>query len=162
MLWICFTSTSKPQSKGRSGFPGSPFLFVSSRVSIEPVAPFRVESCTLMSERDPTTVAPDSWLRRHPVVCYFALTFFISWLGAFLVAAPRLLRGQPLPKLTGILMFPAMLVGPSLSGILLTRLFDGPCRSARSLPSTVASAFQRAGIALPNSSCVRPRNSSPP
>jgi CAAX protease family protein len=54
------------------------------------------------------------------------LTFFTSWLGAFVVAAPHLLRGQPLPKLTGILMFPAMLVGPSLSGILLTRVFDGP------------------------------------
>jgi membrane protease YdiL (CAAX protease family) len=79
-----------------------------------------------MSERDPTTVAPDSWLRRRSIVSYFALTFFISWLGAFLVAAPHLLRGQSLPKLTGILMFPAMLLGPSLSSILLTRLIDGP------------------------------------
>ena len=70
--------------------------------------------------------ASGAWLRRHPSACYFALTFFLSWLGAFLVAAPHLLRGQPLPTLTGILMFPAMLVGPSLSGILLTRLFDGP------------------------------------
>jgi membrane protease YdiL (CAAX protease family) len=68
----------------------------------------------------------DSWPRRHPVVCYFGLTFFLSWLGAFLVAAPHLFRGQPLPNLTGILMFPAMLVGPCLSSILLTRLFDGP------------------------------------
>jgi uncharacterized protein len=74
----------------------------------------------------PSVDAASSWLRRHPVACYFALTFFLSWLGAFLVAAPHLLRGQPLPNLTGVLMFPAMLVGPSLSGILLTRLFDGP------------------------------------
>jgi len=79
-----------------------------------------------MSAQTPNALATNSWLRRHPVVCYFGLTFFVSWLGAFLVVAPHLLRGQPLPKLTGILMFPAMLVGPSVAGILLTRLFDGP------------------------------------
>jgi CAAX protease family protein len=79
-----------------------------------------------MSAQAPNISAPSTWPHRHLVVSYFALTFFISWLCAFLVAAPHLLRGQPLRKLTGILMFPAMLVGPSLAGILLTRLFDGP------------------------------------
>jgi membrane protease YdiL (CAAX protease family) len=79
-----------------------------------------------MSAQAPTVLAPSSWFRQHVVASYFGLTFLLSWLGAFLVAAPHLLRGQPLPKLSGILMFPAMLVGPSLSGILLTRLFDGP------------------------------------
>jgi membrane protease YdiL (CAAX protease family) len=79
-----------------------------------------------MSAQAPHVLASNFSLRRHPVVCYFALTFFLSWLGAFLVAAPHLLRGEHLPKLTGILMFPAMLVGPSVSGILLTRLFDDP------------------------------------
>ncbi len=79
-----------------------------------------------MSAQSPTTSAYSLWSHRHPVVCYFALTFFISWLGAFLVAAPHLIRRQPLPELTGVLMFPAMLLGPSLACILLTRLFDGP------------------------------------
>lgn len=79
-----------------------------------------------MPAQAPHVPASSFSLRRHPVVCYFVLTFSISWLGAFLVAAPRLLRGQPLPNLTGILMFPAMLLGPCLSSILLTRLFDGP------------------------------------
>jgi CAAX protease family protein len=79
-----------------------------------------------MSAQAPHVPASSFSLRRHPVACYFGLTFFISWLGAFMVAAPSLLRGQPLTNLTGILMFPAMLVGPSLSSILLTRLFDGP------------------------------------
>jgi membrane protease YdiL (CAAX protease family) len=65
------------------------------------------------------------WVRRYAAACYFLLTFGISWGTAGLVAAPHVLRHEALPKLTGILMFPVMLLGPSVSGILLSGLVDG-------------------------------------
>jgi membrane protease YdiL (CAAX protease family) len=64
-------------------------------------------------------------IRQHPIVAYFILTYIISWLGALLVAAPTLLRGQALGQLQGTLMFPVMLLGPSVSGIIMTALVHG-------------------------------------
>ena len=63
--------------------------------------------------------------RKYPAATYFVLTFAVSWSAALAVALPHLLRRENLPVLTGILMFPAMLLGPSLCGILMTLLTDG-------------------------------------
>jgi membrane protease YdiL (CAAX protease family) len=66
-----------------------------------------------------------AFVQRHPLVSYFGLTYLISWLGAFLLVAPRLLQGEPLAKMDGLLMFPVLLLGPPIAGLTLTGLVDG-------------------------------------
>ena len=56
---------------------------------------------------------------------YFLCAFAVSWLGAFALVASKLVQHQAIPKFTGLMMFPIMLLGPSLMGLLLTRLADG-------------------------------------
>lgn len=66
-----------------------------------------------------------AWVQRHPIISYFVMTYIISWGGAFLVVAPTLLHGKPIPQLDGLLMFPVLLLGPSIAGITLTLLTEG-------------------------------------
>ena len=64
-------------------------------------------------------------IHRNPVTTYFALTYIISWAGAFAVVAPYWMKGEAVPKISGLMMFPAMLLGPSLAGIVLTKAIHG-------------------------------------
>ena len=105
----------------------------------------------------PTTagiqIAHQNWAQRHAVLVYFALTFSISWAGALLVAAPFLLKGSAVPTFNGILIFPAMLLGPLLSGLAMAKVTGGRAAVkkifARMNPRRIAPAWYGALLIPP-------------
>jgi len=67
-----------------------------------------------------------AFIKRHPVLTYFALTFAISWGGILVVVGPGGILGPP--EQTGTpnpLMYLAMVAGPTVAGLLLTGLVYG-------------------------------------
>jgi len=69
------------------------------------------------------------FVRRHPASSYFILTFAISWGGLILVAGPTHLAGTPqeFERLFPIAL-PFIVLGPSVSGIVITLLSGGRLR----------------------------------
>src|SRR5215213_5277253 len=69
-----------------------------------------------------------AFLRRHPVLAYYALVFTISW-GGILFAVGVGPGGLPATKEQAEMLFPfvllALFAGPSMAGILLTGLLYG-------------------------------------
>jgi membrane protease YdiL (CAAX protease family) len=70
--------------------------------------------------------APTTFIKRHPVLIYFTLTFAISWGGFLLVGGAGLFAGtswQTDPRFLPAVQ--AMLAGPPVAGLLMTVLVSG-------------------------------------
>ena len=67
----------------------------------------------------------EPWLRRHPLIGYFALAYGISWGGILIVLGATCFDLVELRPLETGLIFLLMLLGPSTSGLALTALLDG-------------------------------------
>ncbi len=66
------------------------------------------------------------FIRKHPLLCYFALTFAISWGGFLIAIGPDGFPGTPeLFEARLPLAVLAMILGPSVAGLLLTALVLG-------------------------------------
>jgi membrane protease YdiL (CAAX protease family) len=63
-----------------------------------------------------------TFIKRHPLMTYFALTFVISWGGILIVVGPG---GFPVTTEQLEMLGLATLLGPSVAGILLTGLASG-------------------------------------
>jgi uncharacterized protein len=73
-----------------------------------------------------------NYLQRHPLLVFFALAFAISWGPILVVTASRGSDLSPLQSVEGGLLFLAMLLGPSVSGLARTALLEG-CAGLRAL-----------------------------
>ena len=65
------------------------------------------------------------WLRRHPLLGYFALTYGISWIGIVVLLSATNFKLTALRPLDTGLVFISMLLGPSIAGLTMTGLSDG-------------------------------------
>lgn len=64
------------------------------------------------------------FVERHPALTYFAMTFAISWGGILAIVGPTNILAPPEVFLR-MHWVPALLLGPSLSGVLLTAFIGG-------------------------------------
>ena len=69
------------------------------------------------------TLSP--WLRCHPLLGYFALTYGISWGGILVVLGSTGFDLNVLRPLDTGLVFVCMLLGPSIAGLSMTAVVDG-------------------------------------
>jgi uncharacterized protein len=69
------------------------------------------------------------FVARHPLVSYFVIAYGITWGGILIFLASRGFQHTSLQvqdtSILFVIVFLAMLLGPSASGIVLTALFDG-------------------------------------
>ena len=65
------------------------------------------------------------WLRRHPLLGYYAAAYAISWGGILIVVAANGFDVVHLRAMDTGIIFVAMLLGPSVTGLAMTAVLEG-------------------------------------
>jgi membrane protease YdiL (CAAX protease family) len=91
------------------------------------------------------------WCLRSPLLTYFVLAYSISWGGGLALTSRYWMRSEVIPKMSGLLMFPAMLLGPSIAGLTLIYATQGKAgvRSMFSQMRRVRSPRWIAAVVIP-------------
>jgi membrane protease YdiL (CAAX protease family) len=66
-----------------------------------------------------------SWIQKHPLIAYFILAYAISWAASLGVMGPKFFTGGTYTMTDTLLVLIGMVLGPLISGLVLTRLVDG-------------------------------------
>ena len=70
-------------------------------------------------------MSEQSFVKRYSLGIYFVLAFFISWIGVYVIIAPKFWAGDVIEfSDIGVMAF-AMLNGPFIAGLLMTYLTGG-------------------------------------
>src|SRR5262245_44136243 len=64
-------------------------------------------------------------IRRYPLAIYFGIAFLISWGSGLIVLVQKLIRGETVPTMSALLLFPVLVLGVALTGITLTGIVEG-------------------------------------
>ena len=75
-----------------------------------------------------------TFIQRHPLAGYFSGVFLISWGSGSLLILPKIVRGEAVDPMDGLFLFPLMVIGVSLVGVICTGIVDGK-RGLRDLAS---------------------------
>ena len=79
-----------------------------------------------LKEKKETAMSFGNLIRRHAVLVYFVLAFVMAWGLILLIVGGDGVQPAPARAMQSVLLvFFAMLIGPSLTGIALTALLDG-------------------------------------
>ena len=66
-----------------------------------------------------------SFVQKHSLFFYFVLAFAISWGASVGTLGPKFLRGEPLQRLDAVPGLIGMILGPFISGVVMTWIVDG-------------------------------------
>lgn len=64
-------------------------------------------------------------IRQHPVGSFILIVFLLSYGGFLLIVAPQLASGQTMQPEMALLLFPVIVVGVGVAGLVWTALLDG-------------------------------------